>query len=126
MKFDETLAVNARDYRKRPKATVHHTGKLGFNRDAEAYMNLSADSRLQLFRSAEAGNYFVAVLPAEADGGAAFKVKQTSGYYCANLKHFSMQNRYRTPARTGLLFLTLLSAKKRSRDIRSMSLNSAW
>ena len=80
--------VDANEFNLSPKGTIHNSGRLGFNRDAEAYLNLKIDSRLLLFRSEERGNYFMVVLPPGSDGNAAFPVKLASAYYSANLKAF--------------------------------------
>jgi hypothetical protein len=70
----------------KPKATIHITGKLGFNMEASKMMDLSDDTYYQVAVDEETGTadviYFI---PATADTKGVVKVAKAGSYFYINL-----------------------------------------
>jgi len=70
----------------KPKATIHVTGKLGFNMEAVKYMNINDGAYFRIARNKETGDkkdlYFV---PAPSGTQGAVKVAKAGQYYYMNL-----------------------------------------
>lgn len=70
----------------KPKATIHVTGKLGFNMEAVKYMNIGDGTYFRIARNRDAADkkdlYFV---PADENAQGAVKVAKAGQYYYMNL-----------------------------------------
>jgi hypothetical protein len=83
MKF---TIVNLSEVNSKAKATVHTSGKLGFNSEAAELMKLIDDSSFMVAYDGEKGSFKnLYLLPESSEQSNTMKVQKSSGYYALPL-----------------------------------------
>jgi len=84
--------INANEYLKPIKCTVHSTGKLGFSDGAQSWMGLSDNGSILIAideSDEKLQNMFIRVL--ESQPPSAFKIAKAGMYYYVNTRNFFQQ-----------------------------------
>lgn len=74
--------LNAKDYTKKLKATIHSTGKLGFTDETAKALGLSKESYIKIAQDDASNKLFLSVSDIQSDE--AFKVNAAGQYFYLN------------------------------------------